>query len=216
MHSGAYPKEEKNSSSETCSELIEKLAESVKVHCDPDRYKHWSNPHMYFLPAVTKSDLETLKRNLNEVLENKILSKDDLEKLNPGTLRDLFTNEYGKQALKEKLFTVKELDIGSCLFSRFTTEKGLTLLRNTKGIPVKELAKLVFYEALDADFSELDTALNDGNINSIQEKTADSLGGILMIKYYNENKKTPLKTTANNEKAELTNDERPSLQFGCS
>ncbi|HSW92947.1 MAG TPA: hypothetical protein VLJ15_01175 [Gammaproteobacteria bacterium] len=214
MQSGAQPElkvtDDKYGDPAWRALLVEKLVKDVRDYFNPDRYKEKGlsivSIECMFLPKVTEDDLMTLRRNLHEVLEKQTIGKFTdpvIANTKPDTLRAFFTNDYGKQALEEKLICiVKASNIVSCLVSQLMTEQGLRLLRNTRGIiPLEELCKLGCCDAMDSNFTELQTALKDGHIYGIQQKTANRLGGMIKIVYEKEKarKASAIQHTAQNE-----------------
>lgn len=87
--------------------------------------------------ALNNEDIEKIIKNLRDALIiDKIIKVEDLDDVSYSTVRDIFrkeSNELSKIALKEKLFTLKEIDpIQTNIIEELLTDKGIQFLRNVK------------------------------------------------------------------------------------
>lgn len=104
----------------------EKMAESFK-----DSLLGWYRCDNF--KDLSESAIEDIINNLKEALANKIINVADLTGINCYTVRDIFSNELGSLVLKEKLFTLKEIDpIDTYTTEGLLTSKGMSFLREIK------------------------------------------------------------------------------------
>jgi len=138
---------------------IETLLDRIKRYYK--RENDWKTVSAGIFASITDDELKTIGDNIRKALEKNIISIEYLKFLYIVTVRDLFNNIYGIQALSEQLFTPSEADvIQTSTFKEFMTEKGMALLRNTKGqTSITKLANL--------KPDELDAAIDIGYVDPI-------------------------------------------------
>ena len=86
-----------------------------------------------------------IRQNLDKALDEKLITKKELNKLTYkiATIKYVFNNDFGLKGLREKIFTLKDMDgISPCVAESLMSEAGLSLMK--KGFTPKQADALDF------------------------------------------------------------------------